>query len=77
MRAFDSVMEMANAGKGRGGNQTPNADANRAAKDAGLNRAGQRTLHDEISGQDLTVDEIREIANRLKEQAKYLRNPPK
>jgi hypothetical protein len=74
---FDGVVAMANAGKGRAGNRNPNADANRAAKDAGLNKAGQRELHDQISGQDLTVEEIRAIANQLKEQAKYLRNPPK
>lgn len=74
---LDGAVAMASAGKGRGGNQNPNADANRAARDAGLNRAGQRALHDEITGQDLTVEEIREIANRLAEQAKYLRNPPK
>lgn len=67
---------MARAGKGRGGNQKPNADANRAANDAGLNKAGQRALHDEISGQDLPIDEIRGIASRLAEQAKYLKNPP-
>jgi RHS repeat-associated protein len=76
-RAFDSVLEMARAGKGRGGNQNPNADANRAAREEGLNRTGQRALHDEITGQELTLDEIREIAKRLAEQAKYLKDPPK
>ncbi len=75
--ALDVALAMANAGKGRGSNQNPNDEAIRAAKDAGLNRAGRGALHDEITGQDLSAEEIREIAFRLAEQAKYLRNPPK
>jgi hypothetical protein len=42
-----------------------------------LNRLGQRALRDHISEQGLTVEEQHAIANQLKEQAKYLRNPPK
>ena len=61
----------ANAGKGRGGNRAPNAAANWIAGQAGLNREGQRALHDAITGMDYTLDQIREEAARLAEQAKY------
>ena len=73
---YDGLSQMAQSGKGRGGNAKPNRDANRIAKDAGLNKAGQRALHDEITGEDLSLGEIRDIARRLAEQAKYRNSPP-
>ncbi len=77
-RAVSStMMAMARASKGRGANTKENAEANDAAKEAGLNRQGQGKLHDEISRRGLSGDEVREEAMRLAEQAKYLKNPPK
>ena len=72
----DGIVQMAKAGKGRGGNANPNDDADRVVKEFGLNRQGRRALHDQITGQDLGLDEIRDIAAELAKQAKYLRNPP-
>jgi hypothetical protein len=73
---FDGVNQMARAGRGRGGNANPNRDVNRIVKDLDLNKAGQRALHDEITGQDMSLDEIRDVARRLAEQAKYRNSPP-
>jgi hypothetical protein len=42
-------------------------------KETGLNRAGRRALHDQISGRELTLEEIREIAEELANQAKYIK----
>ena len=74
---LDGAMQMANAGKGRGGNRVANAEANRAARDAGLNKEGQRRLHDLISRKNYSLETIREIANQLAEHTKYLANPPR
>jgi RHS repeat-associated protein len=71
--AVDVVVQMARAGKGRGGNTGPNEEANRIAKEVGLNRAGQRALHDEISRHGLSLEEIRRIAEGLFQQPKYRR----
>jgi RHS repeat-associated protein len=73
---LDGIVQMADAGKGRGGNQKPNRDVRRIAKENGLNEEGRRALHDEITGQDLLLDEIRAIAKELALQPKYLKNPP-
>lgn len=73
---YDGVNSMARAGKGRGGNQKPNADVHRIVKELNLNREGQRALHDEITGEDLSSDEIRDIARRLADQEKYRNSPP-
>jgi uncharacterized protein RhaS with RHS repeats len=72
----DGIVQMAKAGKGRGGNANPNDDADRIVKEFGLNRRGRRALHDQITGRDYGLDEIREIAADLAKQAKYLRDPP-
>jgi RHS repeat-associated protein len=71
---IDIKVQMARAGKGRGKNANPNRDVDRIAKDNELNASGKRALHDEITGQDLSLDEIRDIARRLADQEKY-RNP--
>jgi RHS repeat-associated protein len=73
---YDTVNKMARAGKGRGGNQNPNQDVARIVKEHNLNREGQRALHDEITGEDLSLEQIREIARRLAEQSKYLNQSP-
>ncbi len=67
---------MAKAGKGRGGTANPNDDADRIVKEFGLNKQGRRALHDQITGRDLGLDEIRAAAAELAKQPKYLRNPP-
>ena len=51
--------------KGRDALRQENAIAERAARNAGLNREGQRALHDAISGQGYTPGEIQEIADDL------------
>jgi molybdenum-dependent DNA-binding transcriptional regulator ModE len=75
--AGENVMQMARAGKGRGGNQKPNADVNRIVKEFDLNRTGQRKLHNEITGKNFDLDEIRSIAEELAKQSKYLNRPPR
>lgn len=67
----------ANAGKARGGNAGPNGDAARIAREYNLNPAGQRALHDIITGQGYSLDEIREEAERLSKQDKYTTKPSK
>lgn len=64
---------MASAGKGRGGNATPNRDVNRIVKEFKLNKAGQRALHDEITGEDMSLQDIRDKARDLAKQDKYLK----
>ncbi len=39
----------------------------RIVKEEGLSKEQRRLLHDEITGQDLSLDEIREIAREIKE----------
>jgi hypothetical protein len=75
-QAVDAYHEMARAGKGRGGNQNPNRDVERIVRENDLNRAGQRALHDEIGGKGYSLDEIREIARQIAQQAKFRNNPP-
>ncbi len=77
--AFDvsNQNEMANAGRGRGSNRAPNAEVDRAVREAGLNREGRETLHREITGQGYTFDEILDLARQLANQAKYrMQQPP-
>ena len=69
----DGALQFARAGKDRGGNANPNSDEHRILKETGLNRAGRRALHDQISGRELTLEEIREIAEELANQAKYIK----
>jgi hypothetical protein len=38
----------------------------RIAKEEGLSRGQRRILHDEISGQDYSLEEIRQIAREIK-----------
>ena len=66
----------ADAGKSRGGNTGPNKQVARIVRENNLSEAGQRALHDEITGENLTLDEIRAIAERLANQAKYVNPPP-
>jgi len=40
-------------------------EIDRIVKEEGLSREQRRLLHDEISGQGLTLEEIRAIAKRL------------
>jgi RHS repeat-associated protein len=63
------------AGRGRGGNRAPNAAAHWIMQQYDLNREGQRALHDLITGMDYTLEEIRELAAEVAEQAKYKNNP--
>lgn len=42
-------------------------EIDRIVKEEGLSRAQRRMLHDEISGETLSLDEIREIAREIKE----------
>lgn len=74
--ALDGIVQMANAGRGRARNRVPNKLVRRIAKDNNLNEVGRRALHDEITGQDLTEEQIRQIAEDLANQEKYLNNPP-
>ncbi len=74
--ALDGIVQMAQAGRGRGENANPNRDARRIARENDLNKDGRRALHDQITGQQQTLDEIREIARGLANQAKYRNNPP-
>jgi RHS repeat-associated protein len=76
--AFDVSNQnaMANAGHGRGSNRAPNAEFDRAVREAGLNREGRDALHRDITGQGHTFDEILEMARKLAEQAKYRVTPP-
>lgn len=41
-------------------------EIDRIVKEEGLSREQRRLLHDEITGQDLSLDEIREIAREIK-----------
>lgn len=41
----------------------------RIVRDTGLTREQRRRLHDEISRQDLDLDEVREIAKEIKEDS--------
>jgi hypothetical protein len=70
-----AVQRMSQAGKGRGGNQKPNSDVQRIVKENDLNKAGQRALHDQITGQDFDLDDIRSIARELAKQPKYVNTP--
>jgi hypothetical protein len=42
-------------------------EIDRIVKEEGLSREQRRLLHDEITGQDLSLEEIREIAREIKE----------
>ena len=42
-------------------------EIDRIVKEEGLSREQRRMLHDEISGQELSLDEIREIAREIKD----------
>jgi hypothetical protein len=75
-RAFDSVMEMADAGKGRGGNRGPNREVQRLYKKYDLNEAGQSHAHDQFSGQRMSIEEIEEIIKEAAQHPKFLKNPP-
>jgi RHS repeat-associated protein len=72
----DGAVQMAQAGKGRGGNEKANRDVRRIAKDNNLNEEGRRALHDEITNQNYKLDEIRDIARDLAKQNKYVNKPP-
>jgi len=57
-------------GKQGGGSSEPNGEnerAHNASSSAGLDREQQRELHDRISGQTLTYQEIKEIAEDIKQ----------
>jgi len=41
-------------------------EINRIVKEEGLSREQRRLLHEEISGQNLSLEEIREIAREIK-----------
>lgn len=47
-------------------NNGANERANDAARDAGLDKDQRRELHDQISGQNLTYQQIKEIAKEIK-----------
>ena len=64
--------QMANAGKGRGGNRVPNKEADRIAKEHNLNPAGQRQLHDAISKKGLKADEITDEAADIAKHSKWV-----
>ena len=71
----DQLQNMnADAGKSRGANRKPNQDVERIVNEANLNDAGRTALHNAISKKGMTLDEIKEIAQDLANQAKY-RNP--
>jgi hypothetical protein len=40
----------------------------RIVRDLGLNKDQRRILHDDITGQELSIDEIREIAQEIAKQ---------
>jgi len=42
-------------------------EIDRIVREEGLSREQRRLLHEEITGRDLTLDEIREIAREIKE----------
>lgn len=67
---IDGVVQ-ARAGKSRSGNANENRDVNEISRDNNLNKAGERALHDEISRKGLDIDEIRDLARQLAQQAKY------
>ena len=73
---FDDRLNMANAGKGRGGNRGENAEADRIVKEYGLNREGRRALHDEITKRGMDVEEIEQKAGQLAEQENRLKPLP-
>lgn len=66
---------MANAGRGRGGNRVPNADVRRLYKKYGVNEAGERHVHDQITGQGLGLDEIEDIVRQTATQNKFRKDP--
>jgi RHS repeat-associated protein len=68
--------QMARAGKGRGGNQRPNADVRRIANEKNLNPAGRRELHDRITGQNMSADEIAAEAADVAQHEKWVNPPP-
>jgi RHS repeat-associated protein len=71
---FDAALEMANAGKGRGANQSPNNEVREIARRNNLNEAGRSELHRQISRRGMSREEIEEIAKTIGEQAKYTTN---
>jgi RHS repeat-associated protein len=76
-RAVDQhVQRMANAGRGRGGNRVPNSDVNRLHRQHEINEEGQRHVHDQITGQDLKLDEIEDIVREAATHSKFRRTPP-
>ncbi len=42
-------------------------EIDRIVKEEGLSREQRRLLHEEITGQDLTIEKIREIAREIKQ----------
>jgi hypothetical protein len=48
-------------------------EIDRIATEQGLDRAQRRRLHDEITGQDLELDEIRDIAKEIKDSSRQSR----
>jgi hypothetical protein len=68
---FDAALEMANAGKGRGANQSPNNEVREIARRNNLNEAGRSELHRQISRRGMSREEIEEIAKTIGEQTKY------
>ena len=69
----ETTLALARAGGSGAGNQGPNDAVDRIVKQTGLNREGRRALHDIITRQDLSLEEILEQAKRLSQQLKYTR----
>jgi hypothetical protein len=69
-------MQMADAGKGRGGNQGPNKQVRRIANKYDLNEAGRRELHDRISDQDMTLEDIEAEAQDVAQHPKWTNPKP-
>jgi hypothetical protein len=71
-----SVLQMADAGKGRGSNRGPNEEARRVANEHNLNKAGQQELHRRISRKGLNLEEMAEEAAEIANHPKWVKPKP-
>jgi hypothetical protein len=75
--ALDATVHFADAGKGRGGNRVPNREVKRLYKKWGLNKAGQDYVHDQISTEEMSLEDIEDVVKEAARHNKFLENPPK
>jgi RHS repeat-associated protein len=73
---LDQIVQMANAGRGRGGNRVPNSEVNRLYREYDLNKEGQEWVHDQISGKNLDIEEIRGEMEHASSMPGFRNNPP-